>query len=184
MTSSNLCKYTSDTFSHYPTNCKPYTRRPFSKFTEPDREHCSESHLGTALRPKLLLTCLSATATVDMTGSFPRNHRNNHRYVRSAEDEVVPKPLQIVKRSVSSSTTDKSYQPPSATRYDSAGSFKSDASMDSMPEPPGRNTSLAVPKTRENKALEHASTSTASLLEGYEHCQPVITVNTFQSNRK
>ncbi|EGO59088.1 hypothetical protein NEUTE1DRAFT_38203 [Neurospora tetrasperma FGSC 2508] len=52
-----------------------------------------------------------------------------------------------------------------------------------MSEPPGRNTSLAVPKTRENKAIEHASSSTANLLEGYEHCQPVITVNTFQSNQ-
>ncbi|EAA33070.2 hypothetical protein GE21DRAFT_5766 [Neurospora crassa] len=55
--------------------------------------------------------------------------------------------------------------------------------MDSMSEPPGRNTSLAVPKTRENKALEHASTSMVNLLEGYEQCQPVNPVNPFQSNQ-
>ncbi|KAK3339298.1 hypothetical protein B0H65DRAFT_552032 [Neurospora tetraspora] len=122
-------------------------------------------------------------ATADITGSSSRNYRTSHRYVRSIEDEVVPKPLQIIKRSVSSSTTSRSYQPPSARRNNSAGSFNSDASMDSIPESPRGNTPLAVPKIRENKALEYTSASMVNLLEGYEQYEPVNTVNAFRPNR-
>ena len=127
---------------------------------------------------------LSTMATAVLTGSFARNHRTGHRNVRSVEDEVVPRPLQIVKRSVSSSTTDRNYQPPAARRNNSAGSFSSDASMESIPESPRGNTSLAIPKIRENKALGYASASMVNLLEGHEQHEPVNTVNLFRPNRK
>ncbi|KAK3400155.1 hypothetical protein B0T20DRAFT_178559 [Sordaria brevicollis] len=122
-------------------------------------------------------------ATVPTTGSFRQRDRTSHRYVRSLEDEVVPKPLQIVKRSLSQSTTSRSFcQPPAASRNCSDESFSSDGSMGSIPESPRANMPLSVPKMRENKALEYTSASMVNLLAGQRQYERVNDASAFRPN--
>ncbi|KAK3688508.1 hypothetical protein B0T22DRAFT_512051 [Podospora appendiculata] len=93
-----------------------------------------------AFRP-LPLGKMAAAVTAMVSPPSTEEERADHHRGGAAAD--IPRPLQIVKRA----ETDDSY----SYRRCSTQSNATDASMDSVPEPPGGDRPLAMPKRRDHR---------------------------------